>query len=58
MVCVCKTDKIQDVGEMLQMSNLAEFVIAVFICIKLCPVSFKEFQLLTTDLFMVYHPKF
>lgn len=43
MVCVCKTDKIQDVGEMLQMSYLAVFIIAVFICIKLCLVSFKEF---------------
>lgn len=40
---VCKTDKNQDVGEVLQMSYLAVFIIAVSICFKLCLVSLKDF---------------
>lgn len=43
MVCVHKTDRIQDVGEMLQMSYLAVFTTNVFICIKCCLESFEEF---------------
>lgn len=43
MVCVHKTDRIQDVGEMLQMSYLAVFTATVFICIKCCLESFEEF---------------
>lgn len=58
MVCVHQTDRIQDVGEMLQVSYLAVFTTAVFICIKRCLESFGEFLVLTTDLFIVYYPKF
>lgn len=43
MVCVHKTDRIQDVGEMLQMSYLAVFTATVFICIKCCLENFEEF---------------
>lgn len=48
--------KMQDIGEMLQVSYLAVFIIAGVLCIKICLVSIKEF--LPFDLFMVYNPKF
>lgn len=58
MVCVHKPDRSQDEGEMLQMAYLAVFIITGVLCIKCCLESFKEFLVLTTDLFLICHPKF
>ena len=43
VACLRETDKIQIVGEMLQMSYLAVFITAGFICVKDRLLSFQVF---------------